>query len=306
MTNPPNKTRRIIKLTLWTLLALIIVAGAAITGISIYAASSLTSFERAPVQHNPSEYGLEYTDVSFTSRDGLTLQGWWLETDNANPVIVMVHGSEGNRAEPPERMLGIARDLVSNHFNVLMFDMRGHGESGGEHISAGLYEKNDILGAVDYIRQRGIESKIGVIGFSMGAATSLMTTPECEDISAVVADGSYTDIVSIIESEFSKRSPLPKFFIPIILFMTKHIYGVDFLAIKPVEAVREITVPVFIIHGGQDDTIPLQHAYQLYEACRNPESRLWIIEEAGHSEAYNTRPEEYINRLVSFFEAAFN
>jgi dipeptidyl aminopeptidase/acylaminoacyl peptidase len=290
----------------WALLALILVAAGIILGISGYAASSLTQFERAPVDGNPADFGLEYVDVSFPSRDGLTLRGWWLEGADDNPIIVVVHGSEGNRAHPAERMLGIAKDLVSYGYNVLMFDMRGHGESEGKHISAGYYERNDVLGAIDHIRQRGIESQIGVLGFSMGAAAALAAAPESDEIDAVVADSAYADIVSIIESEFSKRSNLPKFFIPIILCIAKNIYDIDFAAIKPEEAVRETSVPVFIIHGGQDDMVPVQHAYRLKETSQNPDSRLWIVPEARHANSYLVRPAEYKEQVISFFDKALD
>ncbi len=306
MTHQVSKSRRLMRRLLWALLALILVAAGIILGISGYAASSLTQFERAPVESDPADFGLEYVDVSFPSRDGLMLRGWWLEGAEDSPIIVVVHGSEGNRAHPAERMLGIAKDLVSYGYNVLMFDMRGHGESEGRRISAGHYEKNDVLGAIDYVRQRGIERKIGLLGFSMGAAASLMTAPESDEIDAVVADSAYADIVSIIESEFSQRSNLPKFFIPIILFMTRNIYDIDFAAIKPEEAVRGISVPVFIIHGGQDDMVPVQHAYRLKEASQNPDSRLWIVPEAQHANSYFVRPAEYKEQVISFFDKALD
>ncbi len=306
MTHQVSKSRRLMRRALWTLLTLTLVAAGMILGISGYAASSLTQFERAPVESNPADFGLEYEDVSFPSRDGLVLRGWWLEGGDDNPIILVVHGSEGNRAHPAERMLGIAKDLVSYGYNVLMFDMRGHGESEGNHISAGYYERNDVLGAIDYIRQRGIESKIGVLGFSMGAATSLMAAPESDEIKAVAADSAYADIVSIIESEFSKRSNLPKFFIPVILFIAKNIYDIDFTAIKPEEAVREMSVPVLIIHGGQDDIVPVQHAYRLKEASQNPDSKLWIAPEAQHANSYLVRPAEYKEQVISFFDEALD
>jgi len=302
MIDQAGKSRRLRRRVLWTSLTVILLAAGTILGISGYAASSLTRFERVPVDSNPADFGLEYVDVSFPSRDGLTLRGWWLEGGDDGPVIVVVHGSEGNRADPAERMLGIAKDLVSHGYSVLMFDMRGHGESEGQHISAGLYEKNDLLGAIDYIRGRGIENKIGVLGFSMGAAVCLMAAPESEEIDAVVADAAYADIVSIIESEFAERSDLPKFFIPIILSMTRNIYDVDFTAIKPEEAVKVTSMPVFIIHGEQDEIIPVEHAYRLKEASQNPESRLWIVPEAEHANSYLVRPTEYKERVISFFD----
>lgn len=300
-----RKGRRLVRLILWGALALVVVGAATVLGISAYGAYSLTQFERIPIQKTPADYGLEYVDVSFSSRDGLTLRGWWLEVGYDKPVIILVHGSERNRAEPAEKMFGIARELISHDYNVLMFDLRGHGESEGEHISAGYYERNDLLGAIDYARRRGM-SKIGVLGFSMGAATSLMTVAQCEEIDAVVADSSYADVVDIIESEFSRRSSLPNFFIPIILFMAKNMYGVDFVSIKPVEAVKEISIPVFVIHGEQDDMVPAHHAHRLIEACQNPDSKLWILPEADHSNPCLARPEEYINKVISFFDDAFD
>jgi dipeptidyl aminopeptidase/acylaminoacyl peptidase len=304
MNQQASKSRRVRRRVLWASLAVVLLAAGIILGISGYAASSLTRFERVPIGSDPANFGLEYADVSFPSRDGLTLRGWWLEGGYDSPVIVVVHGSEGNRAYPADRMLGIVRDLVSHGYNVLTFDMRGHGESDGEHISAGLYEKNDLLGATDYIRGRGIENRIGILGFSMGAAVCLITAPESEEIDAVVADAAYADVVSIIESEFAERSDLPGFFIPIILSMTRTIYDVDFAAIKPEEAVKETSVPVFIIHGEQDAMIPVEHAYRLKEASQNPDSKLWIVPEAQHANSYLVRPAEYKEQVTSFFDEA--
>jgi len=290
------------KPVLRTVVVLVLVSAVIILGISAYASSSLTRFERVPVENTPADFGLEYVDVSFTSRDGLMLRGWWLERQEGQPVIIVVHGSEGNRAHPPERNLGIAGDLVNHGYSVLMFDMRGHGESEGKHISAGYHERYDVLGAVDYIRQRGIETKIGVLGLSMGAAASLMAAAESKEIAAVVADGGYADIVSIFESEFSARSSLPRFFIPIILFVANRMYDIDFTAIKPEEAVSELSIPVFIIHGEQDDMVPVAHAYRLKEASQHPDSRLWILPEAAHSNSYLVRPAEYMERVTAFFD----
>ena len=66
----------------------------------------------------------------------------------------------------------IARDLTRHAYAVLMFDLRGHGESDGDRLSIGYHERKDVLGAVDFAEEKGFE-KIGVLSFCMGAATSL-------------------------------------------------------------------------------------------------------------------------------------
>jgi len=284
-------------------LPLIIVVVVAFLGISVFLGHSMTAVERVPIEGNPALLGLSYEEVSFPSVDnGLTLHGWYLPVQDSESVIIMIHGADGNRADSSIGMLEIASGLVEHGYNVLMFDLRGHGESEGNRMSAGFYEKRDLLGAVDYVKGRGFE-RIGVLGFSVGAATALTGTAESDDIDAVVADSSFADLKEMMEPEFSKRTKFPKFFLGPLLFMVKIMYGVDFNAIKPVESVPRIEPrPILFIHGELDDTVPLEHAYRLRDASQNPESQLWVVPEAGHVRAYITHPEEYISRITAFFD----
>jgi dipeptidyl aminopeptidase/acylaminoacyl peptidase len=278
-------------------------AAIAVLAISAYATYSIARLERTPIEKNPADYGLKYKDISFKSRDGLTIKGWWIEGSIGDRVIVLVHGSGDNRAEPAGKMLGITKEAINHGYSVLMFDMRGHGESEAGNVSAGLYERYDLLGAVDYLKQRGT-IKIGVIGYSLGAATTMMAIPDSEEIDAVVSDSGYADLTDIIRSEFDKRSNLPLFFIPLILYMAKISYDVDFTAVKPIQAVQQTDIPLFIIHGERDDTVPVEHAYRLAEASKNPDSQLWVLPKAGHTNTYFVGPEEYINRVLNFFDKA--
>jgi len=286
-------------------LALILVVAIAILGISGFLGYSMTKVERVPIEETPALLGLNYEDVSFSSRgDELTLRGWYLPAQNSETVIIMLHGGEGHRADPNVGVLDIASGLVGHGYNVLMFDLRGHGESDGNRMSAGYYEKRDLLGAIDYVKERGLE-RIGVLGFSMGAATALMATAENEDVDTVVADSSFADLKDMMEPEFSKRTKFPKFFLPGLLFMVKIMYGVDFSAIKPVESVSEIAPrPVFFIHGELDEVVPLEHAYRLQQASQNQQNQLWVVPQAGHVRSYVTQPEEYINKITAFFDGA--
>ena len=286
-------------------LALILAVVIAILGISGFLGYSMTKVERLPIEETPALLGLEYEDISFSSRvDELTLRGWYLPAHEGKPVIIMVHGAEQHRADPGVQMLSIASGLVAHGYSVLMFDLRGHGESDGNRMSAGYHEKRDLLGAVDYVKGRGFE-RIGVLGFSMGAATALMGAAESSDIGAVVADSSYADLKDMMEPEFSKRTNFPKFFLPPLLFVVKIMYGVDFTAVKPIESVSEIAPrPIFFIHGELDEIVPLEHAYRLHQASQNPQNQLWVVPEAGHVESYATQPEEYMSKITAFFDWA--
>ena len=86
-------------------------------GLSAYIASSLTKVERIPVTENPGSLSISYQDVSFTSRiDNLALKGWYLEGEQDQPTIIMVHGREGNRVDGVPGTMKLASSLVEEGF----------------------------------------------------------------------------------------------------------------------------------------------------------------------------------------------
>ena len=91
-------------------------------------------------------------------------------------------------------------------YNVLMFDFRGHGRSEGQHVSMGYYERQDLLGAVDYLQRWGID-RVGVMGFSMGGAVAMATAPHSEAIRAVVSDGGFACLSDAIAAGVWERGP---------------------------------------------------------------------------------------------------
>ena len=284
--------------------AIVIVLIIAFIGISAYLGHDLTRVERIPVKGSPADNGLAYEDVSFPSfYKELNLSGWFIPAAGSDRVIIMVHGNGGNRNNRHSGALDIAEGLVEHGFNVLMFDLHGHGESEGDTASGGYYEGQDLEGAVAYLKQRGYEN-IGVLGFSLGAVTALLAAAEDGDIDAVVADSSFADLNDIIGQEFSMRTKAPKFLLHPILFMIKIMYGVDFTAIRPVEVVSKIAPrPILFIHGEADDMIPVEHSQRLLEASQNPGNSLWLVP-GGHTSAYYDFPTEFMERVTDFFDAA--
>lgn len=286
-------------------LILIVVLIVVFVGVSGYMGYSMTRQDRVPLLRNPGDVGLAFEDIVFPDKDGeLILKGWFLTGNSNEQVIIMVHGNGGNRDDPTIGTLDIAKALVGHGYNVLMFDLRGCGESEGDMVSGGYHEKKDVLGAVEYVKKRGFNN-IGVMGFSLGAVSTLLAAAETEDIDAIVSDSSYADLNDIMGPEFSKRTKAPQFLLKPMLFMIKVIFGVDFSAIRPIDCVPEITPgPIFFIHGEEDDTIPVEHVDRLYQAAENPLNRLWIVPDTNHVRAYITHPEEYISRITDFFDSA--
>ncbi len=285
-------------------------AGAAIAtplvilGVARYMVYSLTKPVRITIKESPADYGLKYEDVEFPTHDWLVMRGWYIPAKKSDCCIIMTHGGWSHRADPNIGMMGIAMELVNNNYNVLMYDLRGHGESDDGRMTGGHGEIRDVQGAIAYIKARGIlPQHIGLLGYSLGGAASLLAAAEDEELPAVVSDSSWANLPDLVKSQIARRTYMPTFLAPLVPGITKRAYGVDINEVNPVDAVNKIAPrPIYFIHGEFDNIVPVENALRLYHSTDNPNNRLWVVPEANHVESYRTRPDEYIRKVVGFFD----
>ena len=188
-----------------------------------------------------------------------------------------------------------------------MFDLRGHGLSGGKRLSGGLHERLDVLGAYDYLRGRGVTSeKIGLMGLSMGAAAVALAAAEEPGVRAVVLDSPYARASEMVVQETSIKLHIPKWlaavFRPCAEYLASRLFGIDVQAMAPVEAVRELGYPILTIHSVDDDRIPLEHGKRVHEAAPVG-SLLWEVAGVEHNEASTEYPPEYAERVTEYFQS---
>ena len=287
-----------------------VVAGAILAALVIYVAVSyrialgVTAAERTELEDSPADYGVEFEEVEFKSRCGdVLLDGWYLTGQVGAPVVVFVHGVGVTRTACG--MTRIAADLVGRGFGVLMFDLRGHGLSGGKRLSGGWHERMDVLGAYDYLRGRGIAPEnIGLIGLSMGAGAVALAAAEEPCVRAVALDSPYARASELIVQETSIKMHIPKWlaavFRPCAEYLASRVFGIDVPAMAPVELVRDLGYPVLIVHSVDDERIPVEHGRQVHGAA--PEgSVLWEVAGVEHNEASTEYPAEYADRVAEYF-----
>ena len=136
----------------------------------------------------PGDFGLSGETASFDSIDGVHLKAWWLPASCVpRATIIVAHGIDHTR----QVMLPRAVFLVKGGYDVLLLDLRGHGESGGSIVSPGLLEARDVLVGIRYIRSRGDNEPIAVLGVSYGAVASLIAAAGSPDVAAVISDGAF-------------------------------------------------------------------------------------------------------------------
>ncbi len=295
---------------LWKVLAaLLVVAVIACAGVSVYVGWSLSHAAKRPVDQNPAQVGLAYEPVEFAATDGVRLSAWFIPSGDSSSTIIVAHGYRSNRLSPSLPALELARSLVEGGFNVLMFDFRNSGESDGDVTTLGYHEVKDVYGAVEWLAAQRPEraEHIGLIGFSMGAATSILASANEPRIEAVIADSPFSDLRSYLSVNMPVWTGLPNFpFTWLIITLLPPLIGVDTDAVSPIAVVGSLPQPLLLIHTDGDGAIPSDESRRLFAAARPGRAELWIVPgSTQHVGARRVDPAAYDARVIGFFREAF-
>ena len=281
-----------------------LVIGATLTGslagMSVYGASQVISAPRCSRREDPAEWGVPSEEVQFRAPDGMLIRGWLARGAQPNgPALVVAHGHGASR----HGSLAHAQ-LLYPRYSVLMPDHRGHGASAGRYTSIGYLERLDLIGAATHLRALGY-GPIGVLGISMGAAAAILAAADSTAIDAVIADSSFACLWRAVQESARQRGYPGPITAP-LAYLACHTAALRLRYRRafgdPVRAVGSIAPrPLLIIHGAEDDLIPVESAYQLYTAA-GPGRELWVLPRTGHARALEAAPEAYARRVLEFCE----
>ena len=274
-------------------------------GIALVVAESVTRPYRRALASSPAVFGLDYEDVTFPSTgDAIPLSGWFLPAAGSDRAVLIVHGRNSNRTGDSGELVPHAAALVERGYNVLAFDFRGHGESGGLRYTLGTAEQRDVLGAVAYLEQRGFApARMGFWAHSMGAATVLLTAAASPAVHTIVADSSFARLDDLLAEQLPRASGLPGFFNPAILFFTRVAFRADASIVNPVDVVADLPPEsLFIIHAAGDRLIPVDHARRIAAAAGAAVYDLWIFPGSQHGQVTAAAPDQYRERVLAFLD----
>jgi fermentation-respiration switch protein FrsA (DUF1100 family) len=271
--------------------------------VSFRVAQTVTQVERLALDPPASAIAVPHEDVTFNSRDGIVLKGWWFEVGGADRAAVIVHGRARNRVNSAFKPDGVARLLLVHGYSVLMFDLRGHGESGGTRYTLGIEEPLDILAAIDLVAKKaGLDrARIAVIGESLGGGSALMTVQADPSIGPVVTDSAFADGDQVVSESATKYTNLPSWFTPGIVVMSRLFLGLDISRVTPSRVVAAHPERAFLfIQCADDTTVFLHHGLDLKAASANPRTELWVVPGCDHVEAFATHPDEWARHVLQF------
>lgn len=234
--------------------------------------------------------------LTIPSASGSLLGAWYIAARDARATVILFHPIRGNRRS----MLGRAKLLHQIGYSILMVDLQAHGESGGEHITAGYLERHDVSAAVDLVRNRNPSHKIGVVGWSLGGAASLLASPL--EIDVLVLESVYPTISDAVHDRVSIRlGPLHHLFAPVLLVQLEPRLGISPSQLRPIDNIANVGCPVLVASGELDLHTTLAETERLFDAATEPK-QLVIFPSATHTDLLIHDREKYRNDVVGFLD----
>jgi uncharacterized protein len=268
------------------------------------------------INRGPESFGLVGEVVSLHSTDGVSLKGWWLPSaGSSRGNVIIVHGVDHTR----QVMLPRAGFLVRAGYNVLLLDLRGHGESAAQYASPGYLESRDVLGAIRYVRHCSENAPIVLLGVSYGAAAAIVAAAQSKDVVAVVADGVFPSGTEVFENinrgiarnhrmnvgvraiAFIAMCPGVPTAAALVYYARTGVWlGLDLLNVLPYAA--QIRVPILFISGTRDWVVPTDQVRKVMAAVPTVRKSLVTIPDAQHDTTFSTSPALYQDAVLSFLE----
>lgn len=212
-----NPVLRFTRALLPLVVGLIIVVGS-FEGWLVY---RVTHPRRVGFEVTPNHYqlftgdGLSWSEEQWDNADGTAATGWFLRGVTGAPAILLNHSYGKNRAE----LLNLGVKLCEAGYHVLLPDLRGHGSSAVSYTSLGIYEKDDLNAAINFLKSKKNPqgqmlvdgTRIGVYGVSLGGYAALTATAENPTIKVVIADSVYANpnwlTQAVLKEMFSADPP---------------------------------------------------------------------------------------------------
>ncbi|VAX36549.1 hypothetical protein MNBD_UNCLBAC01-88 [hydrothermal vent metagenome] len=226
----------------------------------------------------PMDVGIFFEDVLIQTEDGLGLHGWFVKAKAPQGTLLFMHGNAGNISGRLEKI----KLFYEMGLNVLIFDYRGFGKSEGSATEAGMYI--DATAAYDYLKGRtDIEQdKIIAYGASLGGV-AVINVASKRTFSHLIIDSSFTNAVDMAKHVF----PI----IPSFLVKTR---------LDSLTKIKHIDAPKLFFHSREDQTVPFDLGWKLFEAAKGPKEFVEII--GSHMGGHVYSREEFVREITQFLE----
>lgn len=237
--------------------------------------------------------------LTITTFDNLKLSALltYSNLPDSKGTIILLHGSSHTK----DHFHDLSEFLSLNGFNSVALDSRGFGESEGQFLTFGVKETKDIQKLITELTNTENLGNIGLWGQSIGGAFTLQTMGIDKRVKYGIAESSYIDLKTTVQCFF--RRHLGFELTPFSNYLTERagsIADFDPNEASPFEYSKNITQPILVVHGGNDNPIPITEGKANFANIKSKDKEFLEIELAGHSDLWEVGGDNYFNSVLEF------
>jgi fermentation-respiration switch protein FrsA (DUF1100 family) len=246
--------------------------------VAIYLLQRHLLYHPGRTQASPAEVGLSGVEViNLATQPGERLIAWYAPAKGNQPTILFFHGNAGDIAGRAERFAY----YQAAGYGVMFLSYRGYGASTGSPTEAGLVA--DANAAYDWLIKNSVPaSRIMLVGESLGTGVAVQLAAH-KPVGAIALEAPFTSTADVARLSY--------WWLPVGLLMKDQFKSIDYI--------KEIRVPLLVLHGTDDRLIPLQIGEKLYAAANEPKEFVSIANGTHgsiFSEAAWQRELDYFNK----------
>ena len=223
----------------------------------------------------------------------------------SNNTVIFCHGIAWTKYGCIKYMYS----FIKKGWNIIAYDHRGCGESGGEGPSYGYYEKYDLEKVIQFANDKFPKTKfLGLYGESMGASTILQYSKAKENLNFIIAVCPFSSLIQLIQFHL-KSAKIPNFIHNILLYSinkySKVLQRFSIYDVNPLDDSLTNHIPIFLAHGNLDKITPYSMSEEIYNRRKNMAiTSLFLGENSGHTpEIYMQHRNEFETRLWKFISS---
>jgi dipeptidyl aminopeptidase/acylaminoacyl peptidase len=220
-----------------------------------------------------------------------------IKNKNSKRFVVVSHGYTYSH----HGTIKYAKMMIKLGYNVVLYDQRFHGDSGGKNTTLGYYEQHDLNMVISHTFEKfGKDLFLGTYGESMGSATCLLEQANDDRVKFVISDAGFKDLKVLVKSQIKAKKLPPWLFYGIVNIFVWFISRSNLSKVSPINAIKDSSIPILFVHGKLDDFIPYQHTVDMYDAYQGKKMLFLAEKQSFHARSYYYNQEEYFNVLKEF------
>ena len=244
----------------------------------------------------PSNHAVNMPDT-FENVVLKSTHGSILRAEKNSVCALLMHGVRSDRSS----MIGKSLFLKENGITSLLIDLQAHGETPGDEITFGIRESRDAENGLQYLRAKENCEKVIAIGQSLGGASALLGAGPIK-VDALILESVYPTIEEAVENRLEMRlGSAGRLLAPLLYQQVPLRINASLDELKPINALKKLHVPVFIISGTNDQRTKVDETKRMYIEANEPK-QLWLVDGAAHEDLLAYSPEEYKTKIMDFIK----